>query len=114
VHDDGPVTTQTVRDNPEEQRFEIYLGDGLAGFATYQHRPGALAVLHAEIDPALEGQGLGSALVRGVLDAVRERGLSVLPYCPFVKRWMQLHPEYVDLVPADLREKFEMPAPASP
>jgi predicted GNAT family acetyltransferase len=102
--------TATVRDNEAGRRFEIHLGEGLAGFATYEPRPGALAILHAEIDPAFEGQGLGSVLVRGALDDARKRGLAVLPYCPFVKRWIQLHPEYVDLVPAELRAKFELPA----
>jgi uncharacterized protein len=98
-----------VRDNQAEHRFEVYVGDGLAGFATYEERPGALAILHTEIDPAFEGQGLGSVLARGVLDAVRERGLAVLPYCPFVKAYVRKHVEYADLVPAAEREKFDLP-----
>lgn len=53
---------------------------------------------HTEIDPAFEGQGLGSKLVRFALDDVREHGdRKVLPLCPFVLGWMAKHPDYQDL-----------------
>ncbi|MEV1200449.1 N-acetyltransferase, partial [Microbispora rosea] len=40
------------------------------------------------------------------LDAARDAGLSVLPFCPFVKRYIERHPDYLDLVPADQRARF--------
>ena len=46
---------------------------------------------------ALEGHGIGSALVRGVLDIARAQGMKVVPVCPFVKGYMDRHPEYADL-----------------
>ena len=49
------------------------------------------------------------ALVRRVLDMMRVEGLSVLPVCPIVHRFVQQHPEYLDLVPAHQRERFELP-----
>jgi predicted GNAT family acetyltransferase len=45
----------------------------------------------------LEGRGIGSALARGVLDTARALGLKVVPICPFVKAFMDRHPEYDDL-----------------
>lgn len=66
----------------------------------------AIAFTHTEIDERFAGQGLGSVLVRAALDAVRERGLPVLPFCPFVRRFVARHPEYVDLVPAGQRARF--------
>ena len=48
---------------------------------------------HTEVDPAVGGQGIGTALVAGVLDAARERGLTVLPYCSFIRHYIQQHPE---------------------
>ena len=98
-----------VRDNTEKHRFEIFLGGGLAGFATYELRPGALAVMHTEIDPAFESRGLGSTLARAALDSARERGLAVVPYCPFTNEFIKRHNEYVDLVPAAKRERFGLP-----
>jgi predicted GNAT family acetyltransferase len=106
-----PTRNVEVRDNPAEHRFEVFLGRGLAGFATYEERPRVLAILHTEIDPAFEGEGLGSALIGGVLDAARARGLAVLPICPFVKSYLKGHPEYVDLVPAAQRKRFGLSAP---
>jgi uncharacterized protein len=103
------MSEREVRDDPADQRFEVLVDGEVAGFSKYQLFGADYAFTHTEIDPRFEGQGLGSALVKGLLDAMRERGAQVLPYCPFVKSWIQRHEEYVDLVPADKREKFELP-----
>jgi hypothetical protein len=57
-----------------------------------------ITLVHTEVPPALEGKGIGSALVRGVLDLVRGRGLKVVATCPFVAAYMGRHPEYNDLL----------------
>jgi predicted GNAT family acetyltransferase len=104
------MSEREVRENAADQRFEILLDGEVAGFSRYQLFGADYAFTHTEIDERFEGQGLGSALVTGLLDAMRERGAKVLPYCPFVKSYLQRHPEYADLVPADKRERFELPA----
>jgi uncharacterized protein len=96
----------TVVDVPERGRFEIRLGDRVVGLASYHVEHGTMTLPHTEIDPAMGGRGLGTALVAGVLDAARERGLHVLPYCSFVRRYIQQHPETVDLVAEDDRPHF--------
>ena len=54
---------------------------------------------HTETDPAFEGQGVASTLVRWALDDVRQRGLRVVPVCPFVKAYIGKHADdYRDLV----------------
>ena len=103
------MSEREVRDNPGEQRFEVLVDGTVAGFSKYQLFGADYAFTHTEIDERYEGQGLGSALVRGLLDAMRERGVQVLPYCPFVKSYIERHAEYVDLVPEAQREKFELP-----
>ena len=91
-----------VRDHPEEQRYEAWLGGSLAGFAAYRlrpgrpGRPGRIVFTHTEVQ--VEGRGVGSTLVRGALDDVRRRGLTVTPLCPFVKAYLEKHPEYADLM----------------
>lgn len=87
-----------VRDNSEQRRYEAFVGDSLAGFADYHSQPGLVTVMHTEIDPAFEGRGLGSALIRWMLDDIRSRGARVLPVCPFVRAFLQRHAEYADLV----------------
>jgi predicted GNAT family acetyltransferase len=104
------MTERVVRDNEPEQRFEIWVDGDLAGFARYQPQGRDYAFMHTEIDDRFEGQGLGSALVRSLLETMREGGAKVLPYCPFVRGYIDRHPDYLDLVPADKREMFELPA----
>ena len=88
----------TVSDVPDMRRFEIKVDGRLAGFAAYKLAPNLVVFTHTEIDQAFEGKGFGSALARGALDAVRERGLAVQPLCPFFKGWIRRHPDYADLV----------------
>jgi predicted GNAT family acetyltransferase len=54
-------------------------------------------MLHTEVPKELEGRGIGSALIRGVLDTARRQGLKVVPLCPFAKAYIEKHPEYADL-----------------
>jgi predicted GNAT family acetyltransferase len=96
----------TVKDNPEEHRFEIFVDDELAGFTVYRARPGIRAFIHTEIEPSHEGEGLGGQLVKAALDAAREANEEVLPFCPFVNDYISKHEEYLNLVPEDQRSRF--------
>ena len=98
-----------VVDVPERSRFEILVDGEIAGFTEYRRRPGLIAFIHTLIDPRFEGHGLGSNLVRTELSEARFQGLSVLPFCPFVRSYIAGHTEYLDLVPEDMRPKFELP-----
>jgi len=87
-----------VIDNPDEMRYELWLGPTRAGFISYQHGPGTILLVHTEVDPAFEGRGLGGRLVAGALDDIRARGLKLVPLCPFVQAHLRRHPEHGDLV----------------
>ena len=86
-----------VVDNAQGQRYEIRRDGKTLGFAAYQKADRLIVFTHTEIEPGLEGQGIGSQLVRGALDDVRAQGLPVLPICPFVQQWISRHPDYLDL-----------------
>jgi len=90
-------------DHPEQERFEIHADGELAGFVEYRLQDGELALLHAETLNRFRHRGFAGRLVRFSLDSARERHLAVLPYCPFVRRWIADHAEYADLVPEDRR-----------
>jgi predicted GNAT family acetyltransferase len=90
--------TVTVRDNPQENRYELVLDDSVAGEIVYHLKPGAIVLLHTEVSEELEGQGLGAQLVAGALEDIRARGLRLVALCPFVSAYLRRHPEYVDLV----------------
>jgi predicted GNAT family acetyltransferase len=99
-----------VLDVPERSRFEVHVGGETAGFTEYRRRPGLIAFIHTLIDPRFEGHGLGTQLVRTALSVARSEGLAVVPFCPFVRGYIADHTEYLDLVPEDMRAKFDLPA----
>ena len=56
---------------------------------------GVWEIYSTVVDPAHEGRGIASRLVRFVLDAAEESGVRVIPSCWFVDGWMQRHsPRY--------------------
>ena len=97
-----------VTDNPEQAQYEIRADGELAGFVQYHLRNGVIALVHTETDDRFRGQGLGGRLIQSTLDSVRERHLTVIPTCPFTRRWIADHPEYKDLVAADRRADFDL------
>lgn len=94
---DSPAE-HTVVDNPERRRFEVRHGRRVLGWSAYDQTAHVLVFTHTEVSPRHERQGLGSLLVRSTLDHARAQGVQVLPLCPFVRGWIDRHPDYADLV----------------
>ena len=88
----------TVRDNPDELRYELLLDGRMVGQIRYRREPGAIALVHTEVEPSHEGSGLATRLVEEALRDLRARGMRVVPICPFVTAFIRRHPEYADLV----------------
>jgi predicted GNAT family acetyltransferase len=92
------MATEVVH-NEALRRYEAHVDGALAGFAEYQLTDELIVFTHTEVDPAYEGQGVGSAIARSALDDVRDAGARrVLPLCPFVSGWIARHPDYRPLV----------------
>ncbi|PWN02179.1 GNAT family N-acetyltransferase [Nocardioides silvaticus] len=93
------MTDNQVTNNAEQNRFEIHTADGrLAGFAEYVERDGVREFTHTVVDDEFEGQGIGSGLARAALDQTRADGLKVVATCPFIKGWIDKHPDHQDLL----------------
>lgn len=94
------VTTDdlVVVDEPAAQRYEARLDSRVVGFTEYRRVRERLIFIHTEVDPAFEGRGIGSRLAAGALDDVRASGLRVTVKCPFIKAYLERHPEYDDLL----------------
>jgi len=88
---------QDIRDNRSRNRFEMDAGNDVA-IVNYRLSPGVIMLTHTEVPEELEGQGLGSTIVRGVLQIVRTRGLKVVPACGFVSAFIRKNPEFQDLL----------------
>jgi predicted GNAT family acetyltransferase len=92
------LSEPTVVDDPSRSRYELLVDDQVAGTVAYLRHGDILDLVHTEIEPDHEGEGLGSAIARGVLDDVRRRGLRIRPTCPFIAGWLEKHPGYEDLI----------------
>jgi len=88
---------EKVIDNRAEHEFELDV-DGLRAIAAYQLEGDTIVFTHTLVPKKLEGHGVGSKLIRGALDAARDRRLKVVPQCPFVKAYIDRHAEYRDLL----------------
>lgn len=102
--------TVTVNNSAGSKRYEAELEGRPAGFVTYRERGDTLSILHTEVDPEFEGEGVGSALVGQALRDARDRNLNILPFCPFANSYIRSHPEFLALVPVARRSEFGLPA----
>ena len=86
-----------VRDNQRSHRFELEVDDQLAK-AWYRQQGNVITFTHTDVPDALAGQGVGSRLAKGALDAVRSAGHRVVAICPFIAAYIKKHHEYDDLL----------------
>jgi predicted GNAT family acetyltransferase len=86
------VPPATVVHDPDGHRYRLLTGDAKMGELTYRElEPGVVAFLHTEVAPELQGGGLGSLLVERALADAHDRGLQVVPVCPFVAAYLRRH-----------------------
>lgn len=83
--------------NDAAQRFELQV-EGETAFAAFERFPGGIAYTHTVVPKALGGRGIGSALVRHILDYARDEHLRVRPDCSFVRAYIERHPQYQTLL----------------
>jgi predicted GNAT family acetyltransferase len=86
-----------IRDNAALSRFELDAG-GVTAFLNYRLAGNVMTLMHTETPVQARGRGIASRLVAGVLNEVRQRGLKIVPRCPFVAAYLGKHPEFRDLM----------------
>ncbi len=89
--------TEQVTNDVGEQRYELVVDDEVA-IAAYEKRGDTVVFTHTVVPPALEGHGVGSRLIQGVLDDVRRNGGHVVAECSFVAAYIERHPDQQDLM----------------
>lgn len=89
--------TDQIFNNTTEHRYQLEVEGHLAA-TYYSLADGVITFIHTEVPDALAGCGVGSKLVKGALDQVRAAGLKVVPRCPFVKAYIERHPDYANLL----------------
>jgi len=87
-------------DNGNKGRFYIQSEGKQLGEMTYVYAgPEKIIIDHTEVGEQLKGQGAGKKLVDAAADWAREKGIKILPLCPFAKATMMKNKEaYADVL----------------
>lgn len=86
------------RDNTQGRRYQIDDGGRPIARIDYRLGDGFIDLLHTEVAPDHEGQGLASKLAKHALEDARSRGLKVVATCEYVRGYVDKHPEYAALL----------------
>jgi predicted GNAT family acetyltransferase len=89
-----------VSDNQRDERFEV-THDGHTGDLTYLLNGDRITLVHTGVPEELEGQGLAGQLVQAAVDRARRDGLTIVPQCPYARRWLRRHESELTDVPID-------------
>ena len=90
----------TVRDVPGESRF-LYEEDGMEAELVYRAVGKRLVLVHTAVPEKLGGRGLGGQLVRAAVERARRQHLTLVPWCPYARKWLQDHAEEADGIEID-------------
>jgi predicted GNAT family acetyltransferase len=94
-----PDDAISVTNNEAEHQFEARV-DGQLAVLVYNRNGDRIVFTHTLVPEVLEGRGIASVLARTALEDARARRLRVVPLCPFVRGYIERHPEYRTLVTA--------------
>ena len=81
-----------------EKRFTVAVEGGEGMLAYESPRAGVIDLQHTVVPEAARERGVGAALVAAAVSHARAQELRIIPTCPFVKHWLEQHPEAADLV----------------
>lgn len=91
----------TVKDNVQSRTYDLLVDGEVAGTIVYEQAgERRLVFTHAIVEPRSRGHGVGNVLVRGALDDVRAKGMTLTNFCEFVASYIDTHSEYADLLDA--------------
>ncbi len=108
---DAGMRPSHVVDARGRSRYELITDEQTAGFVTYTLSEGRVVLRHIEFAEEFRGRGLGPDLARGILDDARDRGIMVVPLCPFIAAWIRRNPSYEDVVDRELLERMRLAPP---
>lgn len=88
----------TIAPVPDRQRYVISVGGQPVGLSKYRDTDRVREFLHTEVDPAFQGHGLATQLIRWALDDTREAGFRIVASCPMVAAFVSKHRDFDDIL----------------
>jgi hypothetical protein len=86
-------------DNGERGAFFIEQEGALLAEMTYVWAAKDRIIIdHTEVNDRLKGKGAGKQMVSKAVDFAREKGISIIPLCPFAKSVFDKTPEFRDVL----------------
>lgn len=98
-HDHDGISP-AVKDDRESRRFVVE-SEGSVAELVYEIDGDRMVILHAGVPSELGGRGIGGLLVGAAVERAAEEGLTVVPLCPFTRRWLHENPEMARSVSID-------------
>lgn len=98
--------TYTIAHNEADQQFELLLQDATDGdkavakykrFAVHgdaNSQPTGIAYTSVHVPKEYEGKGVGTQLVKHILEYAKQNSYTVDAVCPFVAAYIKRYPEY--------------------
>ena len=94
-----PTKQPDISNRQERHQYELDIDGKLAAWIHYRMRgEDTIELVHTEVKPGHEGQGLASKIASFAFDDARSRGLKVIPTCTYLQNFLQRRPEYQDLL----------------
>ena len=91
------MDTYQLIDNEEARQYEYHI-DNVVPRIEYIKSGEKIFLSHTEVPQQLEGQGIGSAIIKAALEDIERKELTLIPLCPFVAAYIKRHPEWKKLV----------------
>lgn len=88
----------SIVDNRERHRYLVRVAERVVAYSEYKLEPDRIVFTHTVVKPDFEGRGVGTRLAQFALDDARSRGLRIVPICPFIRAYLERHPQYADIV----------------
>lgn len=92
--------SRAVTDDTAHSRLLIQ-EDGAEAELVYRRHGSRLVLVHTGVPEEIGGRGIAGQLVRAAVERARAEDLTVVPECPYARRWLRDHPEELTGISVD-------------
>ena len=87
------------RDNGQNGIFYIEQDHQIVAEMTYKWAGSTQIIIdHTEVSDLLRGTGAGKQLVARAVEFARQKGIKIIPLCPFAKSVLEKNTDYADVL----------------